>query len=85
MCALTTPQGGADSGVGCWWWTVGWGTGAEEEGVGAVEGGVPAIGGVWRGRGGQGGIPLVCLGSGEHAVYVMRVTYNGRRWTVVRL
>eukprot|EP00291_Cryptomonas_curvata_P008132 CAMPEP_0172187852 /NCGR_PEP_ID=MMETSP1050-20130122/21580_1 /TAXON_ID=233186 /ORGANISM="Cryptomonas curvata, Strain CCAP979/52" /LENGTH=241 /DNA_ID=CAMNT_0012862245 /DNA_START=201 /DNA_END=922 /DNA_ORIENTATION=+ len=31
-----------------------------------------------------GGIPLVCLGSGEHAVYVMRVTYNGRRWTVER-
>jgi len=30
------------------------------------------------------GIPLTCLGTGEHAVYVLRVTYNGRQWHVER-
>ncbi|EKX33809.1 hypothetical protein GUITHDRAFT_119980 [Guillardia theta CCMP2712] len=37
-------------------------------------------------RGGRkgGSMPLVCLGSGEHVVYVLQVGYNGRRWSVER-
>jgi hypothetical protein len=37
-------------------------------------------------RGGRkgGGMPLVCMGSGEHTVYVLQVIYNGRRWSVER-
>ena len=36
-------------------------------------------------RGGRkGGMPLVCIGSGEHTVYVLQVIYNGRRWSVER-
>ena len=37
-------------------------------------------------RGGRkdGGLSLVCLGSGEHTVYVLQVTCNARRWSVER-
>lgn len=36
-------------------------------------------------RGGRKtGLPLVCIGSGEHTVYVLQVIYNGRRWSVER-